>query len=343
MGVAVLDREDNYLYANPQSIHNDEFLNFQELAGKSVYSHHPAQPIQEKIASLLDKFRLGELSFYSRELQTDGQTWELTYHALRDESDRYQGVVRLLSDITQRKQEEAEREKLISELEAKNGELERFGYTISHDLKSPLITIKGFLSYLRQDVLEDNHEAVEDDILQIASAADTMGTLLDDLLELSRIGRLMNPPQEFSLGELAQEAVDLCSGRIRQRDIQVDISPDLPRVFGDRHRILEVLQNLIENSVKFMDDQSTPHIHIGTKQLGQETVYYVQDNGRGIEPRHQEKIFGLFERLSTDDEGTGIGLALIKRIVEVHNGRIWVESKGLGHGSTFFFTLPHPN
>ncbi len=115
----------------------------------------------------------------------------------------------------------------------------------------------------------------------------------------------------------------------------------MPVVYGDRVRLLEVLQNLIDNAVTYRGDQPAPHIAISGKEEGQEVVCSVRDNGIGIDPRYHEKVFGLFERLDNNrTEGTGIGLALAKGIVEVHGGRIWVESDGPGHGSTFCFTLP---
>ena len=114
----------------------------------------------------------------------------------------------------------------------------------------------------------------------------------------------------------------------------------MPTVQGDRVRLLEVFQNLMDNAVKFMGDQPAPCIRIGTQQGQGSVVCYVQDNGVGIDPKYHEKVFGLFERLAAGGEGTGIGLALVQRIVEVHGGRIWVESEGEGYGSTFFFTLP---
>jgi signal transduction histidine kinase len=110
-------------------------------------------------------------------------------------------------------------------------------------------------------------------------------------------------------------------------------------VTGDRPRLLEVFQNLLDNAVKFMGSQPQPYINIGMRQDGEEPVYYVQDNGIGIAPRYHEKVFGLFERLDIANDGTGIGLTLVKRIIEVHGGRVWVESAGEGQGSTFCFTL----
>jgi len=124
--------------------------------------------------------------------------------------------------------------------------------------------------------------------------------------------------------------------------VEVRIAPDLPVLYVDRPRLLEVFQNLIENSVKFMGDQSHPRIEIGARTDSEETVLFVRDNGIGINPLYHEKVFGLFNKLDQKTEGTGIGLALAKRIVEVHGGRLWVESTGVGQGTTFCLTLPCP-
>lgn len=251
-------------------------------------------------------------------------------------------VLAFIIDVTELKRAEANLKQLIAELEAKNAELERFTYTVSHDLKSPLISIKGFVGMLEKDTLAGDTKNMQEDIDFIRNAAEKMERLLDDLLELSRIGRLTNPPEHVSLFELAQEAMGLVSGQIMESKAQVTISPELPVVVGDRVRLLEVLQNLLENAVKFMGSQPQPKIEIGVSTSEGRSVCYVQDNGVGIEPRYQEKIFGLFERLDQASPGTGIGLALVKRIIEVHGGRIWVESKGQGQGSCFYFFLPEP-
>jgi signal transduction histidine kinase len=247
----------------------------------------------------------------------------------------------LRREIAERQRIEAERERLIIELEARSAEMERFTYTVSHDLKSPLITIQGFLGLLEKDAMAGDIERMRTDITYIQAAAATMQRLLNELLELSRIGRVANPLTEVSLSELSQEAVTLVAGQIAARGVQVHIAPDLPVVMGDRQRLLEVLQNLLDNAVKFMGSQPQPWINVGVRREGEETVCYVRDNGVGIEPRYHEKVFGLFERLDASSDGTGIGLTLVKRIIEVHGGRIWVESAGQGHGSTFCFTLPY--
>jgi signal transduction histidine kinase len=246
---------------------------------------------------------------------------------------------RLFSDL---QSELSVRQKLISELENKNAELERFTYTVSHDLKSPLFTIRGFLGYLEPDALSGNYERLRGDVQRITDATDKMQRLLNELLELSRVGRLRNEPVSLPFAELAREASELVQGRIIAGGISIHLDPNLPQVFGDRLRLIEVLQNLLDNAAKFMGDQKDPCIEIGCTGQDVETgnpIFFVRDNGMGIAPEHFDRVFGLFNKLDPKSDGTGIGLALVKRIIEVHGGRIWVESTA-GKGSTFFFTLP---
>jgi signal transduction histidine kinase len=137
--------------------------------------------------------------------------------------------------------------------------------------------------------------------------------------------------------QLVREAIELLDGRIRAKNIDMRMAPHLPHIYGDRIRLREVFENLIDNAAKYMGNQETPMIEIG---VGKDNVIFVKDNGMGIESIYTTKIFGLFEKLNPTSEGTGIGLALVKRIIEVHGGKIWVESDGLGKGSTFCFTIP---
>jgi PAS domain S-box-containing protein len=251
-------------------------------------------------------------------------------------------VLAMVRDITLQKWIEGEHEKLIAELEAKNAELERFTYTVSHDLKSPLITIRGFLGFVREDSKNGNLVRLDSDIKRISDATEKMQRLLNDLLELSRIGRLVNEPKEVPFDKLVMDALELLHGRISQGNVSVRVQENLPPVFGDYQRLLEVMQNLIDNAAKFMGSQPSPQIEIGQRdsQDGM-NIFYVRDNGMGIPREFMENIFGLFNKLDARSEGTGVGLALVKRIIEFHHGNIWVESE-LGQGTTFYFTLPSP-
>jgi PAS domain S-box-containing protein len=241
-------------------------------------------------------------------------------------------------DITERKQAETEREKLISELQIKNDELERFTYTVSHDLKAPLITIGGFLGYLEDDLKSGDTDRVSQDIHRIADAVKKMNRLLNELLELSRIGRMMTPPENTPFEEIVQEALEKVQAQLTSKNITVEVKSNLPVVNGDRIRLVEVVQNLVDNAAKYIGEQPDPKIEIGVRNTDGKRIFFVKDNGIGIDPQFHDKVFGLFDKLDPSSKGTGIGLALVKRIVEVHGGRIWVESEPR-KGATFCFTL----
>ncbi len=242
----------------------------------------------------------------------------------------------------------AERDRLIAELEARNAELERYAYTVSHDLKTPLVTIKGFISFLDRDFRAGDKERVEHDLERIAYAADRMQHLLDDLLELARVGRVGNKPRRVAFAEVVGEALERVADAIEEREMEILISDALPGVYGDQELLVDVVEQLLDNAVKHIGEQPRPCIEVGARRGGAERspgegppepVLFVRDNGPGIHPRYHETVFGLFERLdpgSTD--GTGVGLTLVKRIVEFHGGRVGIESSG--RGATVCFTLP---
>jgi len=272
--------------------------------------------------------------------QKNDRVWALINgFPIFDTNEEIKEVIINFIDITKRKEAEIDRKALIIDLESKNAELERFTYTVSHDLKSPLITIKGFLGMLTKDAAEGKIDRMKGDIYRITKAADKMQTMLDELLELSRIGRTINPPSSMLFKDLAQKTIDTLAGRLNEKEILIEIEPTPDKIKGDMLRLSEVLENLVDNAAKFFGDQEHAHIKIGTRQDDDKIIYFVKDNGIGIKLAYHEKIFGLFDKLDQNMEGTGIGLAIVKRVVEVHGGRIWVESEGEGKGTTFCFTI----
>ena len=257
------------------------------------------------------------------------------------DQDKVTSLAVIITDITKGKLAEQERENLITELEARNAELTQFTYTVSHELKSPLVTLKGFVGSIYQDLANKKYERAKDDLLRISNATDKMYDTVLDLLELSRIGRLMNETENIPYRDIVQSAIDNVNEQFEKFNIIVHVQPNLPTtVQGDRQRLTDVLQNLLDNAAKYMGDQTNPLVEVG--QQGEEDgkpIFFVKDNGIGIAPEYHERIFGLFNKLDATSEGTGVGLTLVKRIIEFHSGRIWVESN-LGKGSTFYFTLP---
>ena len=231
-------------------------------------------------------------------------------------------------------------EQTINELENKNAELERFTYTVSHDLKSPLVTIKGFLGLIAKDIDSNNSERAKNDLARIDAATGNMQHLLDDLLELSRIGRVTNPLERVNYNDIIEKTLSILDTEIKNRNAEIIIDNPLHDIFCDRERLIEVTQNLISNAIKFTHTDTDPIIHIGSQSSNNEALIYIKDNGEGIDAAYQQKIFEIFERLNPRVHGTGIGLAIVRRIIEFHDGKIWVESAGENQGSSFYFTLP---
>ncbi|MBT8478442.1 MAG: PAS domain-containing sensor histidine kinase [Gemmatimonadetes bacterium] len=241
-------------------------------------------------------------------------------------------------DITARRQAELDRARLISELETTNEELERMAASVSRELEDPLAAVAAGLKRL-DSRLDDSDPGLDADVQRARLAVLHLREMLENLEELARIGHLPETLETVSLGELAAEAVDLCRSQILSRDVVVEVG-DLPRVFGDRIRLLQLLRILVQNAVTYMGDQAEPRLEIGTKVRPGKHVVFVRDNGVGINPADLERVFDVFRRLDSRGTGTGVGLAMARRIVEMHGGRIWAESEGKGAGSIFMLELP---
>ena len=341
-GMVIIDPKGTILRVNP-AVERVFGWTSAELVGRNVTTLMP-EPYRSQHDEFLRRYlatgerRIIGIGREVMALRRDGTEFPIHLSVGEVTNTDPKVFVGILRDITDAKVAQAAREGLIRELEAKNAELERFTYTVSHDLKSPLITIKGFVSQLERSVDAGKMERFRSDVGRIAGAADKLTDLLDDLLALSRVGRIANPPEDVPLTELVDEVLELLGAPIRERGARIVVGQDLPTVRGDRVRLREIMQNLIENALKFTRED--PCIEIDARVSGEQVLCSVKDNGIGIDPEYTERVFGLFEKLDGASPGTGIGLALVRRIVEVHGGKIWLESAGLGHGTTFLFTLP---
>jgi PAS domain S-box-containing protein len=270
-----------------------------------------------------------------------------------DESGQVESVVFAVQDITQQTHAEAEIRQLNQKLEqrvadrtaqlkAANKELEAFAYSVSHDLRAPLRHIDGFLELLQQRIAESLDERSRHYMTIIFEAARRMGQLIDDLLAFSRMGRDEISKAPVNLGALVQEVIGELEPEINGRSIHWHIT-NLPTIIGDRAMLRLVLVNLLSNALKFTRERALAEIEIGCLVGEKETTFFIRDNGVGFDMAYADKLFGVFQRLHQADEfeGTGIGLASVRRIIQRHNGRTWAEGK-VDQGATFYFSLPSP-
>jgi len=227
-----------------------------------------------------------------------------------------------------------------ADLSRKNQELEQFLYTVSHDLRSPLVTIKTFLGFLGKDLTDENFEKLHADFGFINSAADRMVYLLDELIEISKVGRDDSELDTITCREIISQALSSVAGDIAEHDAVILISDSNCKLRGNPRRFLQIFQNILENSLKFTAGNPEPCIRITISDDGSDTVFSICDNGIGIPPEYHERIFNIFEKLNPVIKGTGVGLTMVKRIVELYGGRIWINSDGENQGTCVMFTLP---
>jgi two-component system sensor kinase FixL len=236
-----------------------------------------------------------------------------------------------------RKQAEEQRDRLLRELESANEELKNFGYVVSHDLKAPLRAIGSLADWLSTDYADKFDDEGKEHMRLLISRVRRMDGLIDGILQYSRVGRVKEVAVAVELNQLVREVIDLLAP---PENIEVSVENSLPTVMAEPTRIQQVFQNLLSNAIKYMD-KPKGEIRITCGAEGRQWKFSITDNGPGIAQQHFEKIFQLFQTLAPRDrvESTGVGLALVKKIVEMYGGRIWLEST-VGQGSTFFFTLP---
>ncbi len=313
-----------------------------EAAGKNVSMLMPAPHREHHDGYLAHYLRTGERKIIGKGrevegLRKDGTVFpmDLTVsEMLLGERRMFTGVVR---DITARKEAEASNERLLQELTSANEELTSFAYVVSHDLKAPLRGIGSLADWLSTDYADKFNDEGKEHMRLLIQRVHRMSGLIDGILQYSRVGRVKEAAAAVDLNVLLRDVIDLLAP---PPHISVTVEGSLPSVVVEPTRIEQVFHNLISNAIKYMDKpQGT--VRIGARRDGREWRFSVADDGPGIEARHFEKIFQLFQTLAPRDrvESTGVGLALAKKIVEMYQGRIWLESAP-GEGTTFWFTLP---
>jgi len=260
------------------------------------------------------------------------------YRVVRGGAGRAVGMVGTIQDITERKRAEEELAERMEELRRSNAELEQFAYVASHDLQEPLRMVSSFTQLLRRRYEGQLDETADEFIGYAVDGANRMQALINALLEYSRVGTRGRPLAPVDTAAVFQAALANLRNAVGESGAEV-VAGELPTVLGDEVQLMQLFQNLISNAIKFRGGEP-PRVRVQARRQGREWVFSVRDNGIGIGEEYRERIFVIFQRLHGREEysGTGIGLALCKKIVERHGGKIWVESE-LGRGSTFSFTL----
>ncbi|MCI5158662.1 MAG: sensor histidine kinase, partial [Candidatus Electrothrix sp. AUS1_2] len=279
---------------------------------------------------------LNRLTETFRRLASGSSETEIPKYTLKDE------LGELTSAAESFKERNRDLEESRTELGRSNEELEQFVYTVSHDLKSPLVTSMGFISIIRKFAEQGKYEQAVARLDRVARANERMSQLIRDLLELSRVGRIDSDKKMIDLNELLRTFIDSQSIRLRGSGLSVAITSELPEIYGNESRVLQVFENILSNALKYVHNEEGGKLEIYARDEEEWRYIFCQDNGPGIPPEYHEKIFGLFYRLDANEEGTGVGLAVVKKIMKFHGGDIQVEPETgrAGEGAVFRLSFP---
>jgi len=271
----------------------------------------------------------------------DGCQVPVSYNAtvVREPSGKITGVVGSARDIAELKQAEEQKRLTMEELERSNVELGQFAYVSSHDLQEPLRMVSSYTQLLAERYKGKLDADADEFIAYAVDGANRMQGMINDLLAYSRVSTESKEFKPTDCEAVFERALANLEGAIKESGTVVTHDP-LPTVMGETLQFVQLFQNLISNAIKFRREEETSRIHISAEQKGNEWVFSVRDNGIGIDPEYKERIFVVFQRLHDKEKysGTGVGLAICKKIVQRHGGKIWVESEP-GRGSTFYFTI----
>ncbi len=348
-GIIITDRKRQVVWANKTierffGVDRDGLIGIDGLRALSRYANvfEDSEDIQQAVKEAFEKG--GKIDSYTCHVRPGPKRKErsLEYRSIPIATERYTGGrIDHYIDITRIKHLEKGLREKTKRLEQSNEKLEEFSHVVSHDLKEPLRTVEAFSGFVLEDYADQLDEEGVGYLKTLKKSSARMRALINDLLKLSSVHMDTNSFERVNIQLLLEETKqDL---EVRLQGVNLQIADNLPTVLGSKTRIGELFSNLIVNAIKY-NDKALPTVRIGyleeSENRGMNT-FFVQDNGIGIESRYQERIFGIFEKLNPkeDQEGTGAGLAICKRIVEEHKGKIWVTSD-VGKGTTFYFTIP---
>jgi len=328
-----------------------------EIIGKPLATFFPPEEVERGApeAALKKAAKEGRALSEGWRVRKDGSLFwsQGIITALRGEGGQLRGFAKVAHDLTREKQAEEEIQRLNSQLESRvlertaqlkavNQELEAFSYSVSHDLRAPLRHIVGYVDILQTVASQTLDETSRQHLQTIARSAAQMGQMIDALLEFSRMDRAEMRFKRVSLGALVEDARRELRSEIKGRHIDWRIG-DLPEVQGDPVMLRQAIVNLVSNAIKYTRTRPEAKIEIGARKDARETIFFVHDNGVGFNMNYADKLFGVFQRLhrSSEFEGTGVGLAIVRRIIHQHGGRTWAEGKADG-GATLYFSIPKP-
>ncbi len=346
-GVWVLDTEGKTTFVNPKLASLFGYAP-EEIIGKNVLEFVPEDE-RETVLQRLERRNAGERDRYDyRYVRKDGSTlWTIVSGTpLRDRDGQVIGVLAMLTDITERKNAEEHVRQLndllvrrTAQLQAANKEMEAFSYSVSHDLRAPLRSIDGFSLALQEDFSGKLGEEGEDYLRRIRAAAQRMGQLIEDLLNLSRVTRVELHQTEVNLSGIARSILEDLRRTDPQRQVETVIQEGVTALGGE-DLLRQVLANLLGNAWKFTSKTPQARIEFGETQQDGRRAFYVRDNGAGFDMQYVDRLFLPFRRLHSETEfpGTGIGLSIVRRIIQKHGGSVWAEGE-TGKGATFYFTL----